>query len=78
MVSKLLTHNSPEAQELAPGASRDVFDERSRFFPVPEADARRAWNAAEVDHQSENDEEDDEEDLDQGEPEFDLTIDSDG
>jgi hypothetical protein len=69
-----LTHHSPEAQKFAPRPSGDVFNKRSRFFPVPEADARTARHTSKVNDQSQDDQEDDEDDLEEREPEFDLAI----
>ena len=76
-VTARLTHDCPETQELAPGASGNVFDERSGIFPVPEADAWSARNATKVNHQSQDDQENDEEDLEEREPKFDFAIDPD-
>ena len=76
-VTPRLTHDCPETQELAPGASGNVFDKRSGIFPVPEADAWSARNASKVNHQSQDDQEDDKENLEEREPELDFAINAD-
>jgi len=72
-----LTHHCPETQKLAPRASSNVFDKRSRFFPVPEADAWSTRHATKINNQSQYDQEDDEDDLEQREPELHFAVDPD-
>jgi hypothetical protein len=69
-----LTHHCPEPQKLAPRASSDVLDKRSRLLPVPEAYARRTRHATKINDQSQDDQENDEDNLEQREPEFDFAV----
>lgn len=53
-----IAHNCPITQKLAPTSCRDVLHEEPRVIPVSEADALRAWHTAEVNDQTEKDQED--------------------
>lgn len=91
---KLGTHVGKESEDEGVDESKEstetnvvhnlVWLESSSICPVPETDSLLAWDTSEVDDETEENETSEGDDLDEGEPEFDLsepldteTIDSD-